>query len=96
MARKKKTNDNYITKEWMEGWLARRDAIFANPTYEAAMEFWDYGKMGVPTDKEVVLAGVHKARIHWPDATEEQRVESRAWLADNGFKELISIPGRTK
>jgi hypothetical protein len=71
--------------EALEKYRAARDAVMENPTYEGAMAFWDYNRMGVPIDKDVVLAGVHKARLHWTQATEEQREESRQWLTAHGF-----------
>lgn len=89
MSRKKAIKSTPITKEWMEEWLARRDAVFRDPTYENAMQYWDYGKMGMPLDKDVPLAGVHKARLLWTEATEEMKQESREWLAAHGFKETI-------
>jgi hypothetical protein len=45
----------------------------------------------VPDNREIALAGLHKARLMAGGAfTRQQREESREWLRAHGFK----VPGR--
>jgi hypothetical protein len=69
-------------------WRRRRDALLESPTLAGALEFWDYKTLGKPERPDVPLAGIHKARLHWPKATPEQVAESRKWLADHGYSEF--------
>lgn len=61
-------------------------ALLRNPTYEAALRFWDYAKLGKPSSAEAVLAGVHKARIVWPGSTPQMVQESKLWLLRRGLR----------
>ena len=67
----------------LTGFLARRDALFANLTLEAATAF--YGELELPdaVDPSAPLAMAHKARLQWLGATDAQLAESAKWLADN-------------
>lgn len=38
-------------------------------------------------DEKVILAGIHKARLHAPGFSESERVTSSIWLEDNNFTE---------
>jgi len=60
--------------------LAKRDALFRNPTLDAAMAH--YGPLAP-------LAMAHKARLQWLDATDPMLAESRAWLKENGYEATL-------
>lgn len=66
--------------------LAERDALFRNPTLEAATAWarrhQDGGKFARP---DVPLASVHKARLQWLESTDEMLAESVKWLEDHGY-----------
>jgi|WetSurMetagenome_2_1015567.scaffolds.fasta_scaffold15328_6 hypothetical protein len=70
-------------------WKRRRNAVLRNPTTADAMEFWDYATLGKPENPDVPLAGVHKARIQWVEATPLMIAESKLWLSNHGFKHEI-------
>jgi hypothetical protein len=75
------TNDLENLKRFME----ERDALFLDPTLENAQAYWKrqgFPKWEHPT---VPLAMVHKARLHWLEATNKMLTESMSWLYDNGY-----------
>lgn len=64
-------------------------AVLRNPTFAGAMAFWPWHAPGMrngPRSPDVALAGVHKARLHWPGATEAMKQESKLWLIKRGLK----------
>jgi hypothetical protein len=70
----------------IEEYIKKRDELFRNPTLEAATEFFkgrdiggNYARLDVP------LASVHKARLHWIEATDEMLEESKRWLIDHKY-----------
>ena len=74
--------------EALKQYLARRDALFRNPTLGRAREFITE-QHGVEPRWErwdVALASVHKGRLQWIDATDEMIAESLKWLADHGYE----------
>jgi hypothetical protein len=66
--------------------LAERNALFHNPTLEAAKAHWTKMEFPLPVRDDVPLAMVHKARLQWLDATDAMLAESVKWLEDNGYK----------
>jgi hypothetical protein len=52
------------------------------------LQWWPQRLLGEPlTDKPYVcLAGAHKARIRWPDATKKQVQASKRWLRAHGYR----------
>jgi hypothetical protein len=66
--------------------IAKRNRQLRAGTAEAAAAMWKESGLGLPVTPDVPLAGLHKARIVWPDATDEEVQASRAWLAEHGFK----------
>jgi hypothetical protein len=73
--------------------LAKRDALFRNPTLEAATAYWREQGFPAPLDGTVPLAMVHKARLQWLEATDAMLAESQKWLKDNGY--LKTMRGTT-
>jgi hypothetical protein len=51
------------------------------------LQWWPQRLLGEPLNDKpfVALAGAHKARIRWPDATKKQVKASRAWLRAHGY-----------
>jgi hypothetical protein len=68
---------------------AERNALFRNPTLEAATAYWVDKGFPPPVRPDVPLAMVHKARLQWLDATDAMLVESAAWLKDNGHQTTL-------
>ena len=77
--------------------IARRDAVFRNPTMENVKQLWrDIGQDVTPNPTNI-MAGVHKARLQWKHATDEMRQESIKWLEDHGFKtSFFGIPPKER
>lgn len=65
--------------------VRERDEIFRNPTVEGGMKFWNYELLGEPISDNTVLAGIHKARLFWKDATPQMISESIDWLVEHKF-----------
>jgi hypothetical protein len=71
----------------LKEFLKLRDKVFNNPTIDSATELWRL--QGCPMKlarPDVPLAAVHKARLQWLDATDQQLEESKQWLIDNGYE----------
>lgn len=66
--------------------LEERDALYQNPTLEAATAYWEKHDLPTPMHPSVPLAMVHKARLQWLDATDAMLEESKQWLIANGYK----------
>ena len=65
--------------------LAERDALFVDPTPAKALAYWKKKGFPPPVDPSVPLATVHKARLHWLNATDAMLAESVAWLEARGY-----------
>jgi hypothetical protein len=65
--------------------IARRDALFRNPTLEAAKTFGHEPPGGWLDPINGPLAAVHKARLQWINATDAMLAESKAWLVARGY-----------
>jgi hypothetical protein len=65
--------------------IAERDRLFRNPDAVDALAWWHKHTAEAPSDHRVPLAAVHKARLHWLDATDAMLAESKRWLEANGF-----------
>jgi hypothetical protein len=72
-------------EEELQKFLVERDALFRNPTEEAAREWWHKNGYPPPVSPSVPLASVHKGRLQWLDATDDMLCESRDWLIDHGY-----------
>jgi hypothetical protein len=79
-----------MSNEEIKAYNERRDALFRNPTLEAAMAI--LAEIGVTKfDREdVPLATVHKARLQWLEATDEMLEESKAWLLHHGYQNTFN------
>jgi hypothetical protein len=66
--------------------LAKRDALFRNPTTAAALTFGPPPPGGWIDRQFGPLAAVHKARLQWLDATDEMLAESVQWLTDHDYQ----------
>ena len=72
--------------EELKAFLAKRDALFRNPTEEAAREYIaEQEGRPPPAGSTVPLAMVHKARLQWLEATDAMIEESTNWLLARGF-----------
>jgi|GEM_PF-3915724 len=59
--------------------------VLKNPTEENVVGFLQ-NIVGIPNpNPKNALAGVHKARLSWGEATDEMIEESKKWLAENGY-----------
>jgi hypothetical protein len=72
-----------------KAFLAERDEVLRNPTFENATTFWKKQNFPPPVEPDVPLATIHKARLHWLDATDAMLRESVEWLRANGYDEHI-------
>jgi hypothetical protein len=72
--------------EDLKAFLEQRNAVFANPTLEAARAFWDSQGFPPPVAEDVPLGALHKARLQWLDATDEMLVESQNWLESHQYR----------
>jgi hypothetical protein len=70
----------------LEKFIAKRDALFRNPTAEAARTFAPEPPGGWSDRKWGPLAAVHKARLQWLGATDEMLEESVKWLKDHDYE----------
>jgi hypothetical protein len=76
-----------MSKKEFQAYLAERDALFRNPNAADAAKWWArYITKATPVDSSVPLAGVHKARLQWLDATDAMIAESKAWLEANAYQ----------
>jgi hypothetical protein len=72
----------------MKAYLAKRDALFLNPTSDGAYQLMlesagaDHINLARP---DVPMAGLHRARLQWIDATDAMIEESMAWLKAHGY-----------
>ena len=73
----------------LKAFLAERDALFRNPTPEAALTFWNHQGFPAPYSEDVPLATVHKARLQWLGATDAMLAESSLWLHEHHYKTTL-------
>ena len=70
-----------------KAYLTKRDALYRNPNAADALAWWHESQGNIePVDPLVPLAGVHKSRLQWLDATDDMLEQSKLWLAENGFQ----------
>jgi len=72
-------------KQERELWIKGRDELFANPSPEKCYAWWRANGHPPPASPTVPQAAVHKARLQWLGATDEQLAESMEWLIDNSY-----------
>jgi hypothetical protein len=82
-------------KQTLDEYLAAREALFRNPSDEGARALWSSEGYAPPAYPTVPLATVHKARLHWLDATDAMLAESRAFLFNNGYEAGLNIRAYT-
>jgi len=75
-------------EQTLDAYLAAREALFRNPSDEAARSWWRSEGYAPPAHPTVPLATVHKARLQWLDATDDMLAESRVFLFDHGYAGL--------
>ena len=67
--------------------LAKRNALFRQPNNADVMAWWCEAMGNVaPVDPLVPMAGLHKSRLQWLEATDDMLAQSKLWLAENGFE----------
>ena len=71
--------------EELKAFLEKRDALFRNPTLEAATAYWKENNLPPLERFDVQLATVQKARLQWLDATDAMLAESIAWLTSHDY-----------
>ena len=73
--------------EELKALLAKRDALFRNPTEEAAREYIaeQEGRPPPAGSTASCWLAVHKARLQWLEATDAMIEESTNWLLARGF-----------
>jgi hypothetical protein len=87
VCRRKQSNPEGKLDEDLKARLARRDALFRNPNAADAMTWWNETMGTFPPHHPLVpMAACHKARLQWLDATDTMLEESKAWLAEHGFR----------
>ena len=73
-------------KQTLDEFLAALEALFRNPSDEAARAWWTSEGYAPPIHPTVPLATVHRSRLQWLDATDDMLAESRAFLFDHGYE----------
>ena len=79
----------------LDAYLAAREALFRNPSDEAASAWWTSEGYAPPAHPTVPLATVHKTRLQWLDATDAMLAESREFLFDHGYEAGLNIRAYT-
>jgi hypothetical protein len=82
-------SEHQYRKKQMQAFLAERDELMRNPTLEDARAYWDKRNFPPPVSPDTPLATVHKARLHWLDATDAMLRESQEWLLANGYNTTV-------
>ncbi len=72
-------------EQTLNGYLAALEAMFLNPSDEAARAWWTSEGYAPPIHSTVPLETIHKCRLQWLDATDDMLAESRAFLFDHGY-----------
>jgi hypothetical protein len=78
-------------EQTLDAYLAAREALFRNPSAEAARAWWTSEGYSPPAHPTAPLATVHKARLQWLDATDNMLAKSRAFLFDHGYEAGLNI-----
>ena len=79
----------------MDTFVSERNKILKNIDYPGFMinliHFCKKNNITMPVDSEVILAGLHKARLYVvnEEITEEMKDKSKLWLKEHGYKEDI-------
>jgi hypothetical protein len=81
-----------VKRPRLEEFRAKRDALFRNPTLEAATAHWHEYGFPPPVRPDAPLAMIHWARQQWLEATSEMLAESHQWLKDNGYLRTMRGP----
>ena len=75
--------------------MAKRDALFRNPTLEGAKALMTEPPEGWASP-DTPLAAVHKGRLQWIKATDAMLAESKRWLIAHGYlPEFFGFPPYT-
>ena len=82
-------------EQTLNAYLAAREALFRNPSDEAARAWWTSEGYAPPAHPTVPLATVHKVRLQWLDATDAMLAENRAFLFDHGYETGFHIRAYT-
>ena len=82
-------SEHQYRKKQMQAFLAERDELMRNPTLEGARAYWNKRGFPPPVSPDTPLATVHKARLHWLDATDAMLRESQEWLLANGYNTTV-------
>ena len=75
----------------MNDFIKERNEILKNlDNPDVMIKIMDYCKkynIQMPTDTEVVLAGLHKARLYVtsPELTDEMKEKSKLWLKEHNY-----------
>lgn len=69
----------------------KREALL-HPTMERALRFWRPELLGPPIG-DAPLAGLHKARLIWPESTASMIEVSKKWLVDHGYEPRVIPSG---
>jgi hypothetical protein len=87
-------------EQTLNGYLAALEAMFRNPSDEAARAWWASEGYAPPFHPGVPLATIHRVRLQWLDATDDMLAESRAFLFDHGgydaSSNLLAYTSRTR
>ncbi|MGO9432130.1 hypothetical protein [Rhodoblastus sp.] len=73
-----------LMEQNLYGYLGALEALFLNPSDEAARAWWASEGYAPPFHPAVPLATIHRVRLQWLDATDDMLAESRAFLFDHG------------
>lgn len=69
----------------------KREALL-HPTMDRAMKLWRFELLGPPIG-DAPLAGLHKARLLWPESSAEMIAVSKKWLTDHGYEARVIPTG---
>jgi hypothetical protein len=72
-------------------YLAALEALFRDPSDDAARAWWASEGYAPPAHPDVPLATVHRLRLQWLDATDDMLAESRSFLFDHGYGTGLNI-----
>jgi hypothetical protein len=76
------------TKKQIKNFVKQRNKALLSLDEKTILKFMRKYKINTPlndSNKLVFWAGVHKAILNIESATEEQKIDSRLWLSENGF-----------
>ncbi len=84
-----------LMEKTLNGYLAALEALFHNPSDEAARAWWTSEGYAPPFHPAVPLATIHRSRLQWLDATDDMLAESRSFLFDHGYDAGLNIRAYT-